>query len=150
MKITLLALNFFLIGLFSSSGSPKEIFQKPEGALRESFEQNPESEDWTFLKQTENVKVYFTISSCDQNPMILFKVVNENDYAVSVEWESGILQMQKLIPVDKTVSVDVEATTAITGSCGNERLTINPYNYVSWVKQGETSCSIINLKIEKK
>lgn len=104
---------------------------------------------WTLLVSKDNVKVFRAYTVCSNNLRVFLKVENNNPYKVKVSWQSSFNVSGTTVPINKSFSVDVELNSMVSGNCENEVLILNPYLYVTSVREGESDYQIQDLKIEK-
>lgn len=104
---------------------------------------------WTLLQEQNNVKVYRSYASCDGDLMVVLKIENNNGSQVSVSFDSAFNLSGNLFETDHSIQMIIPAAATSGGSCDDQNLSLNPYNFVSSIQLGVSDYIIQNLQIQQ-
>ncbi len=102
---------------------------------------------WILLAEQNDVKIYRSYSTCDGELKVLLKVENNGANNYQVSFDSAFDLDGSILPVDLPKQIIVNAGSTAGGNCQNPDLSINPFNYITSVKLGESDYVIQNLQI---
>lgn len=102
---------------------------------------------WILLQEQNEVKIYRSYSTCDGELKVLLKIENNNGSQVTVSFDSAFNMSGIVFETDHSMQFTIPAATILGGSCADQNLSVNPYDYVTNIQIGVSDYIIQNLQI---
>ena len=134
MKSALISIMFLAVATFGYSGN-----------------------DWKQELNTNGVEVSYQVQQCNGFEVVLLKIKNTNNYAVTLEWANELELQNAPTPVRSDWKNDGSGMSTITlapgetmeGSCTASALTVEPATMSSMPPLPVQEYNMVNTKIEK-
>ena len=98
--------------------------------------------DWTLDLQKEGVEVYYKVQQCNEQEVVLLKVINTNEYQIDIQWADELkvegppntLRSDWKDDGSGVSTLELNAGETIEATCdmeSNKQLVIDPINMTS-------------------